>query len=500
MRSGQCKTFTTFCAEQNDKYLTRGCKVKLKRALMISVWCEWFQRTDFDATLGCKMCDPEGIGKYPCVIVDGTDQTCASHYCDKIYTPVLTQRSNSAVVKLKYASSTRMVKKPSTRKKLERWVVSNTWKRRVDGKMKPLKVPELSVMRAYLRRNDKMSQFLDWALAADRQTQLPRLLYPVLRHSFGAVNVLGMVHPKIIDKMVTFGSLDWDNEQSLFLNKSAPLCKLIRWLVQKHGTISEIPAQFVDYMELLGERAAELRSEYRSNRYTSTNPNIDDEKVSEEDAERMADYSVSGADYCCRLCRYRLPYSIDNRRDLSNDTLCTKNYNGKKSMTSAFMIARCPHGVALWTHICKTAESVDDVASGIMCTLPVAPERVLYDNACALAGSCWVREYDYWENTVFNNDENHSKCHKCGAFFSCKCSKDMTDLLANLNDNAAEQGNKLLLTIRMASTFMSARVMLIVVKACLEADKRDMYKKYGHGVAQKYFEEALAYYLSLFKE
>lgn len=188
------------------------------------------------------------------------------------------------------------------------------------------------------------------------------------------------------------------------------------------------------------------------------------------------------------LIRYRLKYSIDKRRNHANDTLCTKNYNAKKDMTGAFIIARCPHRIAVWTHICRSAESVDDIASGVMCTLPTAPSKMLYDNACGLADSCWVREYDYWEDTVFNNDENHAKCHKCGKFFSCKASKDSSDLLAHLNDNAAEQGNKLLLTIRMASTFMSKRLMMTVVRACLEADKRDMYQKYDYVVEQDYFE------------
>ena len=96
-----------------------------------------------------------------------------------------------------------------------------------------------------------------------------------------------------------------------------------------------------------------LKPQQPKNKLHKVNKTIKAKTPTEKESSKVID------DLSALKIRYRLRYSVDKRRDPNNDTLCTKNYMAKKEMTAGLMIARCPHRVVLWTHFCKTSESVD---------------------------------------------------------------------------------------------------------------------------------------------
>ena len=243
-------------------------------------------------------------------------------------------------------------------------------------------------------------------------------------------------------------------------------------MINVYGSFEDIPSQFTDFIKAIGDRASVIRAETRTNRYKNTNPTIDDVPASEEDQLRFADYLKSGSAYSGDLLRYRLKYSIDKKRNYYDDTRCNKTYVQRTRMTSAVMIARCPHRVGTAVHVCQTGESVDDVISACTCTMKTAPEHILYDNACKASDSARLREYDYFENAAFSSDEPHAKGHLCGQFFNVYSFKHSNGFMKNINCGGCEQGNNLLLSIRLAGTFMSMKLLMLVLRISMEWDNR----------------------------
>ena len=147
-------------------------------------------------------------------------------------------------------------------------------------------------------------------------------------------------------------------------------------------------------------------------------------------------------------------------------------------MTSAVMIARCPHRCGVGVHVCKNGESVDDVISAVTCTMDKAPLHIVYDNSCKLANSARLREYDFFVDTAFSADECHQPNHVCGYFHSIYPYKHSNGLLKNINCGVNEQSNNILLSIRLAGTFMSMRLLMLCLKISMEWDNRKLYRKW----------------------
>ena len=277
---------------------------------------------------------------------------------------------------------------------------------------------------------------------------------------------------------MNFESIDWKKDETTFHFKSAVLHQMITTLILRYKNWNKIPKEFINIMKSIGKRANEIRKTILENRYKESNPSIDDVNASEQDKQKMKLYTASGADYFNELIRYRLVYSIDKKRNHRDDSKCKKDYVQKSRMTSTFMIQRCPHRVAIGTHVARTAESVDDPFCSIVCMMNEAPEFVIIDNPCKAAAFSRLREYKFFENTVFIGDQLHQKGHKCGGCFDITLYKQGLSLLSNINDSAAEQGNNLLMTIRLSGTFMSLELLMIVVRMSLEFDNRRLFNKY----------------------
>ena len=486
MTSGRCKTFTGYRTQINDRYMNRGCKEFMNTQKLIELWqhsivkFEWFER------LRCFACDPNGTNNYKVNLWDGTDVRFSQIYCDDLFTPRTSDTRHDKIVKMKYLKSTRFIDNVKIRKLLERKIVTQFGARGIDKRevSQKLNPKEIKTLNVYLRKpqNLALKQFLIWVEQIQEMSKddegyesLIYALIPLMRHAFGPVSVLQLAHPKLIDDFVNFDGIDWtEQKQMLFINKCPLFHSIIQSMINVYGSFDNLPSEFVNFIKAIGDRASLIRTETRNNRYKETNPTIDDVPASEEDQLRFDDYFKSGSAYSGKLLRYRLKYSIDSKRDYYDDTRCNKTYVQRTRMTSAVMISRCAHRIATGVHVCRNGESVDDVISAVTCTMEKAPEHILYDNACKLSDSARLREYDFFENTAFSGDEPHSKGHLCGRFFNVYSYKHSNGFMKNINCGGCEQGNNLLLSIRLAGTFMSMKLLMLVLRISMEWDNRKL--------------------------
>ena len=486
--SGRCKTFTGYRNQINERYMNRGCKQFMNVQKLIALYSHCIVKFEWFPRLGCFACDPNGTNDYKVLLYDGTDVRCNQIYCDDLFTPRTSDDCHDKIVNMKYVKSTRFIDNVKIRKLFERKIVTEFGARGIDKKelSQSLKPKEVTALNVYLSKSENLSlkQFLIWVEETRQMSKddeayesLIYALIPLLRHIFGPVNLLQLAHPKLIDDFVNFDNIEWTEEkQMLFINKCPLFHTIIRTMISVYGSFDDLPSEFVNFMKAIGDRASLIRTETRTNRYKETNPTIDDVRASEEDQLRFGEYFTSGSAYSGKLLRYRLKYSIDSKRNYYDDTRCNKTYVQRTRMTSAVMIARCPHRVATAVHVCRTGESVDDVISACTCTMETAPQHILYDNACKLSDSARLREYDYFENTVFSGDEPHSKGHLCGRFFNVYSFKHSNGFMKNINCGGCEQGNNLLLSIRLAGTFMSMRLLMLVLRISMEIDNRRLFR------------------------
>eukprot|EP01084_Bolivina_argentea_P294553 506849_1 len=489
MTTGRSKSFSCFRNELISTYINRGCNVEIGVGMIISIFKAAYFRFAFFKRLGCLLCDPSGNNRYKVIHVDGTDLILASHYAEHIYTPITTKESHNIIVELDYLKSTRFIADVSARRLLERYFFDIFGPLKVDGKWNKLKGFEVIKLNTFLNKdtNSEIREFLKWAkkIKNDQsKKELSSLLHPILRHAFRSNNIMQLAHPMLFDKLTNFEEIVWQNDETLFGDKCMSLKHLINKLIEEYGGFQSLPMEFVRFMKKVGERGLKIEIDYRRNRYKQGNVKITDLTASEDDKNRMRDFTSSGADCSGDLLYYRPNYSIDGKRNYKEQSKCNKKYNKRENMTSAFLIGVCPHVCPIFDCICKKAESVDHVSSSIMCTMPTAPDFLFYDNPCKEQDSCLLREYEYWEKCVFISDQLHIPGHKCGYLYSCKPYKYGHDLLARINDSGSEQINNLLLTVRLSGSFMALDTLMIVVKANLEAQRRKVYQKYASAIVE----------------
>ncbi|KIK49835.1 hypothetical protein GYMLUDRAFT_183530, partial [Collybiopsis luxurians FD-317 M1] len=136
---------------------------------------------------------------------------------------------------------------------------------------------------------------------------------------------------------------------------------------------------------------------------------------------------------------------------------CRKYYNeySKKRLTGGIMACWCSHSICYGFHCMPLAEGQNDVSSALLTRWPEAPERVVYDYACALGPYCWTRELEFFADMQFVIDGFHSTGHtKCSNASFLKMYADVQLGLAKLNSSAAECGNSGLARIRKSVSYM----------------------------------------------
>lgn len=94
--------------------------------------------------------------------------------------------------------------------------------------------------------------------------------------------------------------------------------------------------------------------------------------------------------------------------------------------------------------------------SALITRWPKAPERVVYDFACALGPYCWTREPDFFADTQFLIDGFHAGGHvKCSPAAFLKTYSEVDSSLSSINTSAAECGNSGLARIRKPVSYMT---------------------------------------------
>jgi hypothetical protein len=141
---------------------------------------------------------------------------------------------------------------------------------------------------------------------------------------------------------------------------------------------------------------------------------------------------------------------------------------GERRLTGGIMVAWCSHSICYGFHCISESEGRDDVFAAMVTRWPQAPERVVYDFACALGPYCMTREPAFFANTHFAIDHFHSAGHtKCSpaAFLSEYANVDPR--LVQINSSAAECGNGGLKRIRKSVSYMSQKRAIIYTKIFL---------------------------------
>lgn len=149
---------------------------------------------------------------------------------------------------------------------------------------------------------------------------------------------------------------------------------------------------------------------------------------------------------------------------------CGKYYSeyGEKRLTGGIMMCWCPHNICYGFHCIPACEGCNNVFSAMVTRWPVAPERVVYDFACALGPYCMLQEPQFFGKTSFVIDHFHAAGHtKCSpaAFLSEYANADPK--LSSINSSAAECGNSALRRIRKSVSYTLQERAIIYTRVFL---------------------------------
>lgn len=149
---------------------------------------------------------------------------------------------------------------------------------------------------------------------------------------------------------------------------------------------------------------------------------------------------------------------------------CGKYYSEykEKRLTGGIMVAWCQHSTCYGFHTIPQSEGRNDVFSAMITRWPQAPERVIYDFACALGPYCMTREPQFFGNTYFMIDHFHAAGHtKCSPAAFLWEYENTDPQLSSVNSSAAECGNGALRRIRKSVSYMSQERAIIYTKVFL---------------------------------
>lgn len=145
---------------------------------------------------------------------------------------------------------------------------------------------------------------------------------------------------------------------------------------------------------------------------------------------------------------------------------CSKHYAqyGKQGYTGGLMAIWCTHSVCYGFHCIPKGEGRNDVFSALFTRWKEPPKYVIYDFACALAPYCWIREYEFFKNTIFLIDKFHAVGHtRCSRACFISNYEEWNAMLKEINSSAAECGNSALLRIRKTMRYLSQERSILYV-------------------------------------
>ncbi|KAJ3500055.1 hypothetical protein NMY22_g19388 [Coprinellus aureogranulatus] len=204
------------------------------------------------------------------------------------------------------------------------------------------------------------------------------------------------------------------------------------------------------------------------------------------------DWRKTGSFYSLPIIRHRPKYPrLDDGEKKDNSgprgDRCGKYYSEykEKRLTGGIMVCWCHHSVCYGFHTIPESEGRNDVFSAMVTRWPTAPQRVVYDFACALGPYCMTREPQFFANTYFMIDHFHAAGHtKCSPAAFLSEYENTDPQLSSVNSSAAECGNGALRKIRKSVSYMSQERAIIYTKVFLSIWNRTRALKAG-GKAKK---------------
>jgi hypothetical protein len=254
---------------------------------------------------------------------------------------------------------------------------------------------------------------------------------------------------------------------------------------------SRFPTRLLELCKWLHQRASEVLDQIvRTNGVeaitdTSINKGLDWRKVRWTSSPILMVFlnpitpPQTGCYYSMPQIRHRPTYPrLEDKVAESKDRKrgkCSKYYAtyGSGKLVGGIMAVWCTHTICYGFHFIPKAEGRNDVFSAIYTRWEVAPKRVIYDFACALAPYSMTREPEFFKDTKMVIDlfhaTNHSNCSHAAAL---KTYMAVDPRLALINSSAAECGNNGIKRIRKSVSYMSQERAILYTKVFLSVWNR----------------------------
>ncbi|XP_072021477.1 uncharacterized protein [Amphiura filiformis] len=154
---------------------------------------------------------------------------------------------------------------------------------------------------------------------------------------------------------------------------------------------------------------------------------------------RKATYTIdkAGQDWTCRT-----------------QTECRKYAKGHPTLSPGIFTIFCPHGVCYGFQVMTRYESPEVPFDIFKTRFNVAPEVIIYDNACRLHAYCLNREPEFFRNSLFLVDRMHWHNHRsCSSGYNIDSYGDLLQL-NQINTQVNEQANAGLARIKSQLAYM----------------------------------------------
>eukprot|EP00058_Branchiostoma_floridae_P011653 XP_002597141.1 hypothetical protein BRAFLDRAFT_76329 [Branchiostoma floridae] len=149
-------------------------------------------------------------------------------------------------------------------------------------------------------------------------------------------------------------------------------------------------------------------------------------------------------------------YAMDKRRRaVKAQDGCRKESYGHPTLTPGLFTIFCKHGICYGFEAMTSCESPYHPYEIFRTRFEIAPQIVVYDNACKLHRYAMNREPHFFRNTTFLVDRFHFKGHiGCSLGYSMDTYKTFSDI-STINSQVNEQANSGLIRIQPQVSYMT---------------------------------------------
>ncbi|KAJ8079455.1 hypothetical protein PM082_013793 [Marasmius tenuissimus] len=482
-----CETpFVAFVESMSRVYEGRG-SVFVKEDLFRSVWFAYVSVQDYSQDMYCLKCGEEP----DCLIWDGVSLGFGrKHIQDSLRPPTYTDNSSPNHGRT-YPHKPQLIPqdtKQPLRNLIRRWVSGAKRKRkdeRSDGSEDETDRGQSVVQDYEVIRQRLTLVSRELGVLFERTLSPHEVVDPSLKRCYGNFfaqvaaeeSVLQMVNAKCIPMLEDF-VLDPTWQKASKLVDVPAVYNVLESEFRKKG---QYPEDLLEACRWISSRAKTVLSAL----HRTDIEGLDIEKSI--GTPFNDDWKQTGCCYSLPQIRQRPTYpklkgdgGLDNTKTAERGGKCAKYYStyGKHRLTGGIMAVWCTHSVCYGFHCIATAEGRNDVFSAMYTRWPNAPDRVVYDFACALAPYCMTREPRFFSGTQFLIDKFHAPGHtKCSSacFLSNYIATDSS--LDSVNSSAAECGNSGISRIRKSVSYMRQNRAILYTKTFLSVWNRGQMRR-----------------------